>query len=341
MKISARAAVIAALVGLLAGCSSPAPVPAASTSAAPRPTPASATDPVPLPSVPLAAFGGDCSVVATDAEVTAATGGTATTSPVELTSVGDMAILTLGGIRCVWTADEGEGAWVTVIPTAAVGAAVLDDASDGQPYCYRSDGGAGEQDACSFSTTVNDWWYAGVVYAAHDSDVDPVDAIDALVTDFGSRAPAHPAAVPAKADGSWTTVPTCEALGSAVDTTPLVGVDLEAEPGSDPGEAGPGYYGALAAAGERSCFWQGDDRTVEVALLPGGWWAVEQQKARPGSVVVDVPGVRASAVVPAADGDRFDTVYLSDGANLVRVYGDFSDAQRGALGSAVMAAVSS
>lgn len=288
---------------------------------------------------PTPAFGGDCSVVATEQEVSSATGGQVTRLTTTLASDGDQAIRSLGGIRCIWNARIGQGVWVTVIPVAAAGADVVTDLSHGQPLCYSSDGGSGAQDACSFSRTVGEWWYAGVVYSGIGSGIAPTDAIDELVADFSARVSAHPAVISPPVDGAWASVPECEMQAAAVDTVAVLGEELHAVTGNSPGEAGPGFYGALEATGQRTCYWQSGDSTVEIGLLPGGGWVVDQMADLPGATALKITGVERAVSIPNADGSALDTLYLSDGSNVARVYGSFSDHQRGALGAAVMAAL--
>ena len=327
-----------ALVLLLAGCASP------SLAADSVPPTASATVETPTPTAaPLAApelaLGGDCRIVATEAEISEATGGPVTPRIASGASHADWAIQGLGGMRCAWDDATGNGVWVTVIPTSAVGQSIVDAQGADQPHCYAGSAGGPEQAACSFSTAVGAWWYAGVVYTAAGSGIDPKAAVDALVSDFGTRAASHAADVPSETPGTWTTVPTCDALDALVETTPSVGVELVATSGNSPGEAGPGYSAALAASGYRACFWEADGAMADIGLLPGAWWVVEQQTALPGAVAIDVPGAVEAVLVPGDDEWDDDTVYLSDGANLATVNGSFTAEELGALAVAVMSAV--
>lgn len=326
-----------ALLFLLTGCASPSQ---AADSAPPAPVAMPTATPTTMPAVaPELAFSGDCGVIATEAELADATGGPVTPRIASATSHADWAIRGLGGIRCGWADSTGNGVGVTAIPTSAVGHAVVEAKSVDQPNCYASFVGQQEQAACSFSTTVGDWWYAGVVYAALGSSIDPKDAIDALVADFGTRAASHAAGVPSEARGTWTTVPTCDGLDALVETTPSVGVELAATSGNSPGEAGPGYSGALDASGYRACFWEAADTMADVALLPGAWWVVGQQAELPGAVAVEVPGVVEAVLVPGDDEWDADTLSLSDGANLATVSGTFETEELGALAVAIMTAV--
>lgn len=284
--------------------------------------------------MPAAALDGDCSVVATDSEVAAATGGPVTATPYPGDHMPDWTVLGLGGIRCAWAPESGSGVWVTVIPIAAVGQAVIDDAGSSEPYCYGSDSGFGPQDACSFSTAVGDWWFAGVVYAAIGSEVAASDATAALIADFSARAASHAATIPTRLDGTWNGVPDCDMLDERVDTT-STGLDLEATAGNQPGEAGPGFYGAVTASGQQTCFWEADGETVaETGILPGAWWVVDRQATLAGAEPVAAGSLRAVAV-PDSDGSGSVTVYATDGVNLVTSRGTTGVDQLGALAGAV------
>ncbi|KQX06549.1 MULTISPECIES: hypothetical protein [unclassified Leifsonia] len=335
MKTLIAGVVAVLLSAALSGCttSTSEPMqPVVSNAPAPRPTPAVVTPAVAVPTAPAAAFGGDCSVVATEAEISDATGGPSVLllpSPADA-GYADWAIRGLGGIRCTWSNERSDGVWVTVVPVATAGQDIIDDVSLGQPYCYG---------ACSFSTTVGDWWYAGVVSTPDDSGIDPMVAIDDLVAAFGARAAANDAVAPTRIDGTWDDVPECEILGERVDTTALLGSDLEPTPGNVPGEAGPGFYGSLRAADYSACFWEGDGTMAEIGLLPGAWWAVDEQAALPGAVAVDVPGAVRAVLVPGADDFETDTLYVTDGVNLATASGGYGTDQLGALAVAVMAGV--
>lgn len=342
MPLPSRLAGVVALVlvAALAGCTpAAAPEPTPTITAEPRPTPDVVVPAVALPVMPLSAFGGDCSVVATDAEVSAATGGAVTATPYSGDDMPDWVVQSLGGIRCAWGPADANGVWVTVIPVAAAGQDVVDEASDGEPSCYGGYVDAGYQDACSFSTTVGDWWYAGVVYTAPDSDVEASDAIDELVADFATRSTAHPATVPTALDRTWTATPDCDALDEAVDTT-SIGIDLDAVAGNQPEEAGPGFYGAVTAIGEQTCYWEdADGAQAQTGILPGGWWALEREALRPGAAAVSVPGTTRSVLVPEPDGSTSATVYVTDGVNLVAARGTLDPGQLGALAVLVMEGV--
>jgi hypothetical protein len=282
---------------------------------------------VPIATAPSIAFDGDCAAAATVGEVSDATGGVVTPWTGSPSARGDRAIRSLGGIRCGWSPHTGSGVWVTVIPIAAVEQAIIDDESDGQPFCYGSYVGEDEQGACSFSTTVGDWWYAGVVYTAIGSGIDPTDAVDDLVAAFGTRASMAAAVVPTRPDGAWAAVPDCDTQDDLVDTVPIVGVDLTASPSDNPGEAGPGFYGALTASGQRTCVWGSADQlqSITVELLPAGWWAVENMASRPGATRVHVDGLREAVLVPATASGEPETLYATDGANLAAVHSNYSD----------------
>lgn len=345
MKTLVAGIVAVLLVGALAGCTpaaatTPPTTPPTTLAAEPRPTPTSAPAPaVAVPTAPLAAFGGDCSVVATEEEVSAATGGPVVASPYSGTYMPDWTVRGLGGIRCAWTAQSGDGVWVTVIPIAAAGQDIVDHSGADQPYCYGGDSGAGFQDACSFSASVDGWWYAGVVYSAIDSGIAATDAVDALVADFGTRSSAHAATPPAATDGAWTETPSCEVLDERVRTDPL-GVDLEAASGNSPGEAGPGFYGAMSAAGQETCFWEsGTETLAETGILPGGWWVVDSAATTPGAESVTLPGATRAIRVPDADGSGGVMVYVTDGANLVTARGSLDADQLGALAAGVLGGV--
>ncbi|MEL4318843.1 hypothetical protein WJX64_07510 [Leifsonia sp. YIM 134122] len=340
MKSLVAGVAAALLVGTLAGCapSAESSVPTATAAApAPRPTPITAAPAVSVPAMPRAAFKADCTVVATDAEVSDAIGGPVVAEPYSGDVMPDWMVQSLGGIRCAWTPADGIGAWVTVIPVAAAGQDIVDDAGDGEPACYGGEFDAGYQDACSFSTTVGEWWYAGVVYTAPDSGIDATDAIDELVADLGTRAAAHAAEVPANLDGAWTDTPDCDALDESVDTTPI-GLDLEAVVGNQPEEAGPGFWGAVAATGEQTCYWEESDGVAlaTTEILPGGWWVIDRQSQDTGAAPVAIDGALRALRVPDADGSASETLYVTDGVNLVTARGTLDAEQLGALAVLVM-----
>ena len=256
--------VLSGLVVLaLSGCASAATgVPAPTIAAAEPPS----TPAAEVRGTPEFAFGGDCAVLATTDELAAATGSTLEQQGPG-PEAGVLAFRALGGIGCSWSVSAGQtgGVSLTALPFEVVGLPVIERVGGAEPHCYGSYVGDEVQEACSFGSLVGQWWFAGIVYTAAGSGLDPREAIGALGSSFASRAAAAGPAPFVRPDGAWASVPECEVLDASVDMSQSFGTDLTASSGNLPGEEGPGFYGAIEASGQRSCSWEGgapSDRTA-------------------------------------------------------------------------------
>lgn len=281
-------------------------------------------------------------MVATEDVVGAATGGAVTLRARSAGIdqwLGEAAVQSLGGIQCAWDPAQGLGVWVAVLPAAAVGEALIAENNADLPWCYDSDGGFGTQEACAFGELLGEWWYTGVAYSALGSERDPEAAVTALLDDFAGRASSLPPVVPSVVSGSWGDLPDCAALMAGVDTSTSLGIELMAAEGNHPGEAAPGLYAAVIAAGERNCQLASADYTSSalIDLLPGGAWVLDEQSALAGAIPIDIPGATRAVIVSGTE--HPDTIYVSDGSNLATLSGSFSTEQLGALAVSVFAAI--
>ena len=324
----------AALVTLLSGCVSAATAntePPAPSIVAETPEPTAEPDPLAPPAL---VFGGDCSVVLTDAEVSAATGGPVAAradGPVDAVTI---AVEHLGGIRCAWDDDSGlPRVWLTIIPHAAVAdAAATSGADEGSaPLCYGDE----VQGRCSFGRSVGEYWMAGVLYTAAGSDADAVDGIDALAEAFGGRSD-RPAPAPVERPGAWLADEDCAFTDPA---TVLGQPDLEATDGHNPAEAGPGVYAALRTSGYRSCGWWGVSSSFGLGLttVPGAGWAVREAAAMSGAITTPVDGAVESVAV--ATSEESWALLATDGVNLVIATPYNRDIEPEELAPAVAAAI--
>ena len=304
-----------ALLLLITGCSGPVvaidSTPPTVSAAAPTPTATSAV----LPK-PELAFGGACDAIFADAEVSSLAG-TEVAEIGEATSDGGWAAEVLGGVNCTWADATGRPfVWLTVIPATGLDETIA-DASVDQPWCYGGDSVVGADGTCSFSTLVDGYWLAGVFNVADGSGLLATDGIEALAGTLGARAAAIPAAAPMRSDAMWREAPDCSEFASRVGTTSILGgVELEAEPGSKGGEAGPGFYGALAAVGNGVCVWSSAEGQYLFTseIMPGAGWAVQELIDRGDATAVSIEG--AAAAASASSVDHATSIYATDGVNL-------------------------
>lgn len=309
--------VACSLVALLAAC-----VPPVAADVESDPPSESAALPTPEPTVlprPDLAFGGDCTAIFADGELSLLVGTDVVLAPASMPGRGS-AVEVLGGTSCTWADPSGvDPVWLTVIPASGLDE-VIAEASADQPRCYGSDDLVGVEGTCSFSTVVGGYWLSGVFNVASASGQRATDGIDALSALLASRAATVPASAIARPDGMWTAIPDCSGLASRTDTATALGGDaLTAVRGSAGGEAGPGYYGSLDAVGHRACIWSATDGEYrfETDILPGAGWVVPQLVASGAGTAVTLDGIVA-AVSVEHDGNA-TTIFATDGVNLVSV----------------------
>lgn len=310
--VAARAMAPAALVILLlAGCVSTATADTAS------PSPSSSATAVPVPveataDAPPAVFGGDCTRVASAAEIGALVG-ESVTPMLPSPSRAARAVIALGGVECAWTGVDGIAASVTIIPAAAAGGHAVDK----DPYCYEVTG-VEVRDACSFDFGLGEYWISGIFWTGAGAGVTAEGAIAAFEALVAPRADEPAPALSALPDGSWNRGLDCTAIDDAADLATVLGAPaLEVSPGNGPAEVPDGTIAALDLSGSRTCMWSDSSGMYfEVEFLPAGAWAVDAAAADGGGTSVAVEGAQRAVVVPGSEGLP-DELFATDGTNLV------------------------
>lgn len=307
MVVPALAAVL-----LLAGCVAPS-APATSTpesnaTAVASPAPSATPTSTPL-ARPAAAFGGDCDAALPRDTVSAALGddvdgggdGRPVASP---DSFAALSLAQLGAISCRWTAPGATALWATVVPSALISEALDDEPAT---YCYVT--------ACSFVRDVEGYSFSGVVYPAAATEKAARRAVRDLVAALEESSASAVPVVRELPAGSWAGAIDCDAL-LEIDYRELLGWKrVAAGQLSAAGEAGPGAYASVQAAGTSRCGAHqstGDYLGFAMQAVPGAAWALDEAVAR-GGREISVDGAQRAVV--ASDASR--TWYLTDGVNLI------------------------
>ncbi|MGW4927694.1 hypothetical protein ACWEOH_00965 [Agromyces sp. NPDC004153] len=335
MTRTAGALLAGILLAALTGCV-PAADAAAPTSEPPSPT-ATAEPASTIVAKPAVAFDGSCEALVDSATLSGLVGDEV--SPYDGEKAERVwAVTVLGGIDCSWMSDSEAGVQLDVMSAAGLEAQVA-EAEAKSPYCY---GGERIENRCSFSTVVGGYWLSGIVGVANGSATTALDAIDAI-TAHVTEVAAGFAPVPAqRPEGMWTAPDDCAAVGSAVDTTAILGEPFTAENGNRGGETTPGFMAAWSTVGDFSCIWANpaSTRWFATEALPGAGWGITELAARDGAEVISVDGALEAVAVP--HGGDTTAVYATDGVNLawVTVPADIDRAAATALLTSFMAAAS-
>ncbi|WP_169581498.1 MULTISPECIES: hypothetical protein [Microbacterium] len=328
---------VVALVVVLGNAAAPASAPGAwvptqeptptPTAAAPRddssPTATPTPGPAPTPSAAPTSPAGACTRVLTEPQLDDLLGAGWTTYDLPTEYMRRVSIGTLGGIECRWQSENiftaGTGSLsVIILPADRVPPAFVDAYSPVR--CEESSDGT----VCRASAFAGDYWVMTQALAASDD----------LPTQMLERATGHVAStVGATFEGTarqrqadWLLLPECEDLARDIRLDEIIGTGYEH---GDPWGASEAPEDAMIreAGVAVVCPWfsvdgsgpRGDSFFPTAILAAGGAWAWEAIAGLESAVAVDVEGA-VGAVIPRP-GEPWATLFVTDGVNLIGVYG--------------------
>lgn len=301
MVKSTRVSLAALTVVLLLTACAPTAPPSSPSALAPTPSPTPTMAPTQQPETgltrPAAVFGGDCSAVFSDAEVSAIVGSATTlraptTEPRELSPVFTF-VEQAGGLECTW--DSAGAAHSVEVAIAPAGAASFPK----QSGCLTLD----DFSWCELDASANATRLSGRVLGQGTTEAALTVMADSLVTLFEKSAAAAAAVpVPVPAVGAWISPTDCDALVAAVDFDALL-------PGGPfvGGFAGgnDAYFTATDAVlrGNNTAycgvFNPDTNAGFYFGTLGGARWNEKSLAAMPGVVVDSVPGLDVVLLRPA------------------------------------------
>lgn len=292
----------------------------------PSSTPTLASSPTPEPTQtqetgftrPASVFGGDCSAVFDEAEVSTFLGSAAnlrppSTEPRDLSPVFTF-VEQAGGLECSWASLDGQsGIEVAVGPEGA--AAFTETAGCFAVY--------GEATGCALISTANMTRLSGIVWAQSATETALQAAADSLVAVFEEKAVlAPPVPVPLPADGAWQSPVDCDAIVASVDFDALLG--------GGPYEGGFGggndnYFTPLDQSLRKNTTAYCDVYNgttgdyLNFGALGGARWNEQTVAAILGATAVSVPGLDVVILRPA-----YDSYYIEvfQGPNWLQTYSD-------------------
>lgn len=298
----------------LSACGPAQPTPAPSPTATSTPSSQPSAEPTPEPTLtsaePVQAFGGDCTQVFSDGELS----DTFSTPMTDLGvnwSIGQEEAL--GGLKCTWWSEGfylGAVVHLVALPASAAPDSVTDTTSCRSEYCEAT-------------VLTSQGWYS-IVVDGYMTTGDP-RVVEELLAKAGERGDALPAAtIPPTASGVWERpTPGCADLGASLASPSGSPVTVE-DSFSDDESA----LGALQATLGNWCYFtvtapDEQGTTLEaffaVALVPGGAIAFDAGvKSGRGEPVQLANGEAAEVIMPfVAEGNP--GIFATDGTNTIAV----------------------
>jgi hypothetical protein len=326
MRISAVAAAVLVAALTLAGCAS---APAVPSSAPASPTPASPS-PSPTPASAIVPFGGDCSAVASAAEVGRIVGAAMTAgSGVGIADIApdqDASFALVGGLQCAWSGSEGRYAALELAPADQVPAEVV---------AARTGLACIDTVSCERAEVMGSTW-VGATTARRDSGEGPLGEaerarigaiLDGLLAHVREARPDLLVARAATPSADRWTMPSCDALQEVVRRSSGMSTAVPGYP-TDVVPSGAAWEIAVAQGVQQWCPWyssSGGVAAVELDIQPGLGAPARGELTAASARPVEVEGADAAyalVVEPRGSGAR---VIVVSGANRLSVSG-LSDA---------------
>ncbi len=217
-----------------------------------------------------------------------------------------------GGLRCAWRSASA--------PVTAVVAYALPEASVPAGY---DDGTTCDDTACQAIRRADGVWYAVEIPHA-TGDVDRTAAVEGLIAELVTAGGSWPAPVaPASADGTWTDLPACDAIGTEIDLA-RAGAEGPLEMTEAAPPAAPLLPGLEVALGQVRCAMTlrlpnatGDmsEARLTLVLSPGGGPWFSEGVAAGGGTIDPAADPQMSAVALPDIVEGADGMFGSDGAN--------------------------
>lgn len=260
---------------------------------------------------PKQVFGGDCSLLFSTDEVSAAVGATMTVvPPADIFDNAGIIDEQNGGLRCAWKSDPYSVVDVLVLPAEAV--------SYDEPDTCGSFTESGIP-ACTLEATANGIRMSGMVGRIDAPVVDMEAAKQTLLALFTERAtPANVAPVPIPAAGSWAFPVECESVVAAADLSGVPGLGADSTGYSGAGGSDAYYPPAVQALwgphGLPHCGIDGESVFLDFDASGGGRWKESELSAAPAVPLV-AEAFDAAYAVPLSDG-RF-RIHAFNGPNWI------------------------